>query len=157
MQIEARPEQPYIAIKDTVTMTTFAKVADRLPELFGWMNAKGIPLAGAPFFRYRVIDMDGDIEVEAGIPVDGLVETEGDIFHDQLPAGHYATTRHKGHPDQLVNKWDELLKWAAEQGELDKDDNQWACRTESYLTNPAEEPDLNKWETELAVRLNMPE
>jgi hypothetical protein len=29
----------------------------------------------------------------------------------------------------------------------------WGCRVEFYLTNPTEEPDLSKWETQLAFRL----
>jgi len=29
----------------------------------------------------------------------------------------------------------------------------WGCRLETYLTDPSEEPDMNKWETQLAFRL----
>ncbi|GLZ29412.1 DNA gyrase inhibitor [Lentzea sp. NBRC 105346] len=156
MKIEERPEQLYVGIRGTVTMTTFAKIADRIGEIVGWLADKGVPIAGAPFFRYLVIDMEGEIELEAGVPVEGLVETEADYFTGELPAGHYATLTHHGHPDQLVRKWDELLTWAAEQGELDVSGQRWGSRTESYLTHPAEEPDPNNWDIELAVRVNMP-
>jgi hypothetical protein len=30
---------------------------------------------------------------------------------------------------------------------------EWGCRLEIYKTNPSEEPDMGKWETELAFRL----
>jgi hypothetical protein len=29
----------------------------------------------------------------------------------------------------------------------------WGCRVEFYLTDPAEQPDLSKWQTQLAFRL----
>jgi hypothetical protein len=32
-------------------------------------------------------------------------------------------------------------------------DQIWGCRLESYRTNPAEERDVTRWETELAFRL----
>jgi hypothetical protein len=40
--------------------------------------------------------------------------------------------------------WD---SWAAGNGEG------FGARLESYLTDPQEEPDLAKWETEVAIRL----
>jgi hypothetical protein len=33
------------------------------------------------------------------------------------------------------------------------DGQRWGCRLEAYTTDPAEEPDMNTWETELAFRL----
>jgi hypothetical protein len=33
------------------------------------------------------------------------------------------------------------------------DGQRWGCRLEVYNTDPAEEPNMNKWETELAFRL----
>jgi len=29
----------------------------------------------------------------------------------------------------------------------------WACRLEQMFTNPAEEPDMHKWETHLYLKL----
>ena len=53
---------------------------------------------------------------------------------------------------------DNLLRWAEANGlEWDRfaaeDGMHWGCRLESYLTNPAEQPDSSKWETQLAFRL----
>jgi hypothetical protein len=31
--------------------------------------------------------------------------------------------------------------------------DRWSCRLEIYLTDPSQEPDMNKWETQLAFRL----
>ncbi len=51
-----------------------------------------------------------------------------------------------------------LLKWAEEQDltwdvRQAPDGDRWAARLEIYETDPAEEPDMTKWETQLAFRL----
>jgi effector-binding domain-containing protein len=156
--IVERDEQPYIGRRESITMTEFAQVADHLPAMFGDLAARGVPITGAPFFRYRAIDMAAELVVEAGIPVAGPVPVTEPTFTDTLPAGRYATIRHIGHPDELVGVTARLLDWAQDQG-LTFDMRQtpsgeiWACRLEQMVTNPAEEPDLHKWETHLYLKL----
>ncbi|MFL6075874.1 MAG: hypothetical protein ACJ73S_20985, partial [Mycobacteriales bacterium] len=57
--IVERPAQPYVAIRQEVTMATIPEIADRLPEVFGWLGAHGAEQAGPPFLKYNVIDMAG--------------------------------------------------------------------------------------------------
>lgn len=152
------PAQPYVGVRDFVTMTTFAKIADRFPQVYGWLAERGIEPAGPPFFRYRVIDMERALEVEAGVPVPDPVAPTEPVFADTLPAGRYATVSHLGHPDQLIDVTRDLLAWGDEQGLVwDRQDSPagdaWNCRLEFYLTDPSEEPDMNKWRTDLAFRL----
>jgi effector-binding domain-containing protein len=153
-----RAEQPYVSIAKTVTMQTIPEIADRIPEIVGWLSARGVEPAGAPFLRYNVIDMERELEMEGGFPVPVPVGGEGEIQAGILPAGRYATVTHVGHPDQLIDVTAGLLSWAHEQGlrwdrsASDRGDR-WGCRLEFYKTNPAVEPDMNKWETELAFRL----
>jgi effector-binding domain-containing protein len=156
--IVQRAEQPYVGRRETVTMTEFARVADHLPGMFGWLGQRGAPIAGPPFFRYRVIDMADVLVVEAGIPVGGPVDVEAPVFTDVLPAGRYATVTHIGHPDELMAVTGRLLGWAQDQGlvwdmTLTPTGEQWAARLEVLMTNPAEEPDLHKWETVLLFKL----
>jgi effector-binding domain-containing protein len=158
LAIEERPAQPYVAIGRTITMQTFPEIADRLPGLFGWLAERGVAPAGPPFFRYLVIDMERELDVEAGVPVAAPVDGEGEVLAGSLPAGRYAATTHVGHPDELVAVTGAFLDEAAAQGlrfdaaETDRG-TRWGCRLELLLTNPAEQPDMNKWETKLAVRL----
>ncbi|MEU6079552.1 GyrI-like domain-containing protein [Streptomyces sp. NPDC047108] len=156
--IVERPEQSYVAVRKAVTMTTIGEIADRLPEIFGWLAARGVQPAGPPFFRYRLIDMDRKLDIEAGFPVATAPETEGDLYADVLPAGRYVTVTHIGHPDRLRDVHASLLDWAArhdlrwdmaETGEGEE----WGCRLEIYRTDPREQPDMNAWETEVAFRL----
>ena len=153
-----RPEQPYAGIRAAVTMEQIAGIADRMPEVFRYLAAKGIASAGPPFFRYVVIDMDNTMHIEVGVPVAEPVSDEGDVFGGMLPAGRYAQVTHQGHPDELIDVTAGLLGWAAEQGLTwdmteEPDGEHWACRLEVYHDDPAEQPDMTKWRTDLVFKL----
>ena len=159
--IVERAAQPYVAMKRSITMQTFYEIADRLPEVFHWLGARGLEPAGAPFFKYNLIDMERELEVEAGVPVATAIAGDDRVMSGTLPAGRYASVTHIGHPDQLIRHTGALLEWAAQQGlEWDMSQTQagerWACRLELYKTNPAEQPDMSKWEVELAFKLAGP-
>lgn len=149
MDIETRAEQPYAAVKATVTPETFPKIADRFPEVMRWLADRELPILGAPFFRYLRVSGD-EFEVEAGIPTIAEVPGEGDIFTATLPAGQYAVAVHEGSPDGLAAVTDELLAHAVR---FDRDGDRWGARLETYFTDPAVEPDQSKWTTEVAIRL----
>ncbi len=156
--VQHRPAQPYVGIRGTVTMATFPAIADRMPEVFAFLGARGVAPAGPPFFRYRTVDMSRELVVEAGVPTAGEVAGEGDVFADELPAGRYVSVTHVGHPAELVARTAELLAWAEGEGlAWDVRDTaagrEWGARLEVLLTDPREEPDLAKWTTELAFRL----
>ena len=157
-QITERPAQPYVAIGADVTMEQLPGLADRLGEVFGWLAERAIGPAGPPFFRYHVIDMERQLHVEAGVPVLTAVEGDDRVSAGVLPAGRYASAIHVGPYDGLIGAVESLLQWAEAQGlEWDKsataDGERWGCRLEIYLTDPAEQPDPAKWETQLAFRL----
>jgi effector-binding domain-containing protein len=157
-EIVTRAEQPYVAIRARVTPAGLSALADRLPEVFGWLGGRGLVPDGAPFFKYNVIDMMRELEVEAGVPVAEAVDGDGQVVSGVLPAGRYATLTHVGHPSELVAATARLQDWAAAQ-ELTwdmspgDDGERWASRLEIFLTDPSQEPDASKWETQLAFRL----
>jgi effector-binding domain-containing protein len=139
-------------------MAAVGSVADRLPEIFGWLGARGIVPAGPPFFRYHVIDMDRQLLVEAGVPVVSAVSDADDIRAGTLPAGRFAVMTHTGAPETLVAATAALREWAEANGlawDMTPTDEgeKWGCRVEFYLTDPAEQPDTTKWQTQLAFRL----
>jgi len=110
------PEQPFVGVTKTVTMTTMYEIADEIPSLVGWLFERGHAPAGAPFLRYLVIDMARAMVVQAGVPVAGPVEVGGEVESDTLPAGRYASTTHVGHPDGLYDATVGLLTWAGNEG-----------------------------------------
>jgi effector-binding domain-containing protein len=159
-RIVERPEQPYVAISGQVTMQTIGAIADRLPEVFVWLAEHDLEPAGAPFLRYNLVDMRRQLEIEVGVPLAVAVALDGDdeVHAGVLPAGRFATVTHVGHPDELVGVTAALLDWAPQQGlRWDMSETahgqRWGCRLEVFHTDPADEPDMRKWETELAFRL----
>jgi effector-binding domain-containing protein len=157
-EIVTRTEQPYVAIRARVTMSELPGLGARLGEVFGWLGARGQAPAGAPFFKYNVVDMARELEMEAGVPVAAAVDGDGHIVSGVLAAGRYAALTHVGHPSELAGVTKTLLDWAAGQGltwdiSPGQDGDRWGCRLEIYLTDPAQEPDMSKWETQLAFHL----
>ena len=153
-----RDRQPYVGRRESVTMTSFSDIADHLPVMFRWLAERGVAASGAPFFRYRLIDMAAKLVFEAGVPVATPVEGEGPIFAGVLPAGRYVCVSHVGHPDELMGVTGALLDWGQRQGLRwdmlpTAEGEEWGCRLELLLTNPAEQPDPHLWETVLQFRL----
>ena len=155
-QIQPRAAQPYAGIPATVTMDTISTAVDSaFPELFGWLASQGIAPAGPPFIRYLVIDMAGDLRIELGVPVSAPVAGAGRIKPGVLPAGSYAVLRHTGPYDGLVASNAALQQWAADHGvRFDTHEtgqgSAWGGRVEHYLTDPSQEPDPARWETDVA-------
>jgi effector-binding domain-containing protein len=157
-EITQRAAVPYAGISAWVTMQAVGSLADRIPEIFGSLGARGIAPVGPPFFRYQVIDMERLLLVEAGVPVATAVPDDGDVRGGTLPSGQFAVMTHTGGPETLVAATSALLDWGNARGlafDVSQTDagEKWGCRLESYLTNPAEQPDTSKWQTELAFRL----
>jgi effector-binding domain-containing protein len=157
-EIVTRAEQPYMAIRGHVTMAEIGAFAGRTGEVFGWLGARGLAPAGPPFLKYNVIDMARQLEIETGVPVSAPAAGEGEVISGVLPAGRYATVTHVGHPSELMGVTKALLDWAAGQGltwdmSPEADGDRWGSRLEMLLTDPAEEPDMSKWVTQLAFRL----
>jgi effector-binding domain-containing protein len=153
--VEARTDQPYVAIPVRVRMEDLGPVVPPLTgQVFDWLNERGISPAGPPFWRYVFIDMDAELEIETGFPVANTVEGDEQIQAGVLPAGDYATVVHTGHPDTLVTATRDLLDWAEKENlEWDADGRTWGCRLEEYLSDPDEVPDMDQWQTRLAFRL----
>jgi effector-binding domain-containing protein len=156
--IVERADQTYVGMRRSITMDTFNEVTDRIPELLGWLDEKRTAPSGPPFLKFNVIDMERELEVEAGVPVDDPIFDEDPVFVGVLPAGRYVSYTHRGHPDGLVPVTRDVLAWADREGlTWDMTDvpegQKWGCRLISSLTDPAIEPDMNNWDSELLFRL----
>jgi effector-binding domain-containing protein len=151
-QIQARTAQHYAAIPMTVTMAGLSGAVDEgFPELFGWLAGQGIAPAAAPFIRYLVIDMAAELQIELGVPVAAPVTGAGRIQPGTLPGGRYVVLRHTGPYDGLIAANAAVQQWAGEREvEFDTQGAAWRGRVEHYLTDPTQEPDPAKWETDVA-------
>ena len=140
--LEERGERTYVAIPTVVSLDgESAVIPTLLGEVTAWMTEHGIDPTGAPFVRYRVIDMPARMEIDVGFPVDAPVATEGRVRSAQLPAGSYAVAVHTGALEELVEANAALRAWGDDRGlawataESDRG-TVWDARTETYLTDP---------------------
>jgi effector-binding domain-containing protein len=157
-KVEYRAAQPTVGIRTQVTMRRMPQVIPQLTgEVFAWLAAREIAPAGPPFVRFHVIDMAARMDIEIGVPVAAPVAGDDRATAGELPAGRYAALVYTGVRNGIAaNK--ALLDWGAARGlAWDRRDtpqgDAFAGRYESSLTDPATEPDMARWETEVAIRL----
>jgi len=158
-EIVERDRQPYAAIPVTVSMDQLGSVVPPLnDEVFGWLSQRGVVPAGPPFWKYDVINMPGSLTLQVGVTIAAPASGDDRVSVAELPSGRYLETTHHGHPDTLMQATADLLAHAEAQGlsfdSHDSPDGQrWAARLELYVTDPVEEPDLDRWETTLSFKL----
>jgi effector-binding domain-containing protein len=158
-KVEERAEQPYVAVRTRVPMPNWGHLLPGLwGEVYGWLGRQGVAPTGPPLIRYRVIDMQTELEIDVGVPVAQALTGDDRITADVLPAGRYTKLVYTGDYSGLVGATAALLDWGAAQGlvwdsRTGPRGDEFGARFESYLTDPQEEPDPAKWETALAMRL----
>jgi effector-binding domain-containing protein len=156
-KLEDRTEQHYLGIRTQVPMSKMKKIIPQfLNELFAWLSARGIEPAGAPFMRFHVINMAGNMDLELGIPVAAAVMGDQRVAPGVIPAGRYATLVYSGVTGITGNK--ALIEWAAKNNVSwdrwdDENGDAFRARVEYFLTDPAEEPDKKRWATEVAIKV----
>jgi effector-binding domain-containing protein len=129
-----------------------------LDEVVGWLGQQGTQPSGAPFIRYHVIDMADKLDIEMGWPVATALTGNGRVRAGVIPAGRYASLVYTGPYDGLMEANRVLIEWAKAKGIAwdrwdDPNGDAFRSRIETYFTDPAEEPDPQKWETEVAIKL----
>jgi hypothetical protein len=93
-EVVERPAQPYVAIRAQVTMQTLGTILPPLmPQVFAWLGQRGIPPAGAPLWKYNVIDMDRLLEVEVGVPVAASVDGDDHSSRSAWPISRLSIPR----------------------------------------------------------------
>jgi len=154
-----RVEQPYVGITSTVTMQEMGEVLGPLaPRVYAWLADRGISPSGPCFWRYTVIDMANELQVEVGVPVAEPVAGDATVQAGMVPGGRYVAVAHVGHPDTLEQATGDLLEWAAARGlvwdvtEVGGVDR-WGARLEEYLNDPDDGVDMDAWTTNLLFRL----
>lgn len=157
-KLSDRAEQPYVAIRTQITMQQLdTAIPQGIGEVAAWLGRQGVTPSGAPFARYLVIDMEALLDIEVGFPVASAMSGDGRVSASVLPAGRYASLVYTGIDNGIQANW-ALLKWGAENGlawdtwKTEKGDA-FGARFETFLTNPDDEPDRAKWETEVAIKL----
>ena len=155
----ARAEEPYVSIPLEVTLKEWGGTSVLVEEILAWLEEKGVQPSGAPFFRYFVIgDTDKNFKLEVGVPITSPMFGDDRVITGTIPSGKYATLVHYGHPDHISSSFTVLEEWAREHevewdNQMGDGEEVWGGRFEYYLTDPAVEPDFEKWSTEIAYKI----
>jgi effector-binding domain-containing protein len=152
-----RAEMPYVAIAEKVQIP-FGPVIDKaMPEVAGWLSARGKGPDGPAVFRYDWVEMPA-LEMQFGFLTQGRLSGEGRVVADTLPPGRYAAITWIGHYDELVEANAVLIGWMKQKGleadaRRDGDGDRFACRAELYPNGPMDEPDPAKWQTDIIIKI----
>lgn len=160
-QTGRRKKQPYLAIKSTLTMRQIKKQGPLfLSEVAAFINQHGYEREGPAFFRYNVIDMDGQLEMEFGYFTPKSYSGVGPIRSGIMPSGRFVSVNWQGPYERLYDVTAMLVGWAKETGvewdvePTDKGD-QFACRLEVYHSDPSAVADPSKLLSEVTIKLKM--
>lgn len=157
--LEHRSERLCVTIPIEATLAEWGRVNALVGELLEWLERRDEALAGAPFYRYRVLgDETIPFELEVGVPTEGRLDGDDRVQTGTIPAGTYTTLVHEGHPDELPDRHAALEEWAEKNGHdvarrTDGETTLWEGRYEHFQTDPTTEPDRSKWTTEIRYRL----
>jgi len=159
-KLEDRSEQPYVGIRTQVSMEEMGTgvIPQLHGEVYAWLGKQSVSPSGAPFIRYHVINMAEKLDIEMGVPVATAISGDDRVSAEVIPAGRYATLLYIGDYSGLMEANRVLIDWAKENGIAwdrwdDKNGDAFRSRIEIYHTDPREEPDPQKWETEVAIKL----
>ncbi|MBN9387162.1 MAG: GyrI-like domain-containing protein [Chloroflexi bacterium] len=155
-KIDTRPEVTYMGIRIQTPFKGMFKHIDKLfKEMNAWQKKEGVELAGPPFLRYHVIDMEGEMDIEVGFPVTTPLPGDERVKPGKIPAGRFASLIFQGN-GYTGNKT--LIEWARDNGlKWDRWDDPkgdgFRARYEAYLTDPKVEHRKTKWDVEVAIKL----
>lgn len=143
-RLETIGAQSAAAVHAEVPMSELRSVFDRgFREVMRVTQAQGVAIVGPPFGFYPRMPTD-TVEVVVGFPVSAAIAPDGDVAPFELPAGQVVSAVHVGSYEDLGACYGELTAWAAAEGHA-LASHMW----ESYLTDPAADPDPATWQTRI--------
>jgi effector-binding domain-containing protein len=147
-QIEQRDlvERPTAVVQSALSVS---EIAPFIGRAFGAvaqaLASQRMSPAGPPFARYHRLGGQ-EFHVEAGFPTADRISPTGDVTTSSLPGGPAAVMTYVGPYDEMEAAYGALAEWVARKGAKPTGDP-W----EIYFTDPAQEPDSQKWRTEIVM------
>ena len=120
-----------------------ATLGECLPAVFKYATQAGIQIVGPPTTVYTQWG-PGMVTLRAGLPVTDGASGDGDIMSMVLPAGRGAVTVHVGAYEGLAHAHAAVETFIDEQGAIPTGELR-----EIYLTDPAEVPNAEAWQTQI--------
>ena len=144
IQVTQHDEQPTAGVREQVPIGDLTDFFSRaFHDTMAYLQSEGLNPVGPPFGKYYGTPGE-TVDVEAGFPVDVTITPAGNVIPGSLPAGKVAEILHVGSYDTMHRSYSELERYFADAG-LEPRSIMW----ESYLSDPATEPDPNAWRTRI--------
>ena len=143
-----QPGQTLLVIRRSFPPADIGKVlGEILPKVYEFAVSNGLAIAGAPVCCYKEWTKER-ATVEAGLPIAGSANPEGECILSSIPAGAYASVIHEGSYDTIDQAHQTIESWLQREGVRADIDV-----FEVYLTDPDEHPDPADWQTQVMRRL----
>jgi effector-binding domain-containing protein len=155
-RIVKRPAQAYAAIRQDVKIPFQSAITKNLPKVEKWLAKREVE-HGPMLIKYDVIKMP-ELAVQIGFLLDAAIEGDETVSVGVLPAGKYATLTYWGHYRNLRDVTGMLINWARDKeivwdSEAGSAGDSFASRFELYPNGPVDEPDSEKWETQIWIKV----
>ncbi|QEL14503.1 GyrI-like domain-containing protein [Limnoglobus roseus] len=113
IRLEHHAGRPLAVVRRCAKQQELSKV---VPEACGtvWNALRGQGVTGAG--RHIAVYLDGQINLEVGVELDGPFAGAGEVVPSTTPSGFVATTTHFGPYGQLGKAHDAILQWCASNG-----------------------------------------
>lgn len=133
----------FLAIRDTINQQEMNNIHGKLyAKIAQYMDKNNLKSASAPLTIYHFWS-DSLIDIEVGIPInDSVVVTHPEIILNNIDTGNVVTAIHYGPYERLPETYFGINEWMRKDS-VSITGPPW----EVYLTDPAEEPNREKWET----------
>jgi len=155
-RIVERQATHYAAVTREVRMPFGEMIGPAMGEVVGYLNDAKVEGFGPAVFKYDVIDMPR-LVIQLGFVTPGPVAGTGSVRPGLLPAGKYVTATYAGHYDNLERATGEVIGWA-NRNKVEWDSSpegsgeRFVSRFEIYPNGPDDEPDPDKWITEIWIK-----
>ncbi len=136
---------PAVAVRDSVSMAEMQPFMETFfPKLYMYVMRNQATIAGHPYSMYYSWDPEGRSYMEIGLPLDIALEGDKEIVPSETPGGKAVRGVYYG-PYENMNSVYEALEQYMKVMKLEPRGVAW----EVYVTDPSQEPDSSKWETQV--------
>jgi effector-binding domain-containing protein/uncharacterized protein YndB with AHSA1/START domain len=122
-------------------------MATNYGKLMAYIGENQLKMVGAPFTLYHSWDSLGNTNYESGIPIAKAANAGNDeIVYREIESFKAVKAIHYGPYDQLMVSYEKMMGYMSEKG-LEMN----GATLEIYMTDPQQEPDMSKWETQIFI------
>ncbi|MFO7655612.1 MAG: GyrI-like domain-containing protein [Bacteroidales bacterium] len=135
-------QKAFVIKAEVPTSEVGPKMGELYGKLFAYMGQNQVQPAGPPFAVYYSFDPKGNTVFEAGVPVAAKTGTDGDVVYKEFEAMKVVSTLYVGPYEKMLPVYEAMQKYVKDNN-LKDNGTAW----ETYLTDPNEEKDPEKFQT----------